>query len=343
MERKRNLNESFLDELRKSHDRIQLVGSGTFGDVFVAEEKATKEKVAIKRLKKSVNNNNSSSSSYNILMEREISILRSLSHVNVMSIRDVIKVDDNDCVLMDCMQHDLGGLIQNFHHQFTYGQIKCYAKQLAEGVAYLHRSNILHRDLKPANILVSKNHIIKISDFGLACIYYQGIVHEDCEMVSLWYRAPEILMGSRNYSFEIDVWSYGCILVELLQKKPFLAGTSSQEQAQLVYEVFGLPWQNGWPECRQLSKWIGSTSGGTKQNLTDYFKKINGNSTYYYFTKEAIKLLERLFTYHPVKRIHMEDVVGHLYFNGEKPEPYEPGVLMVLKGENYSTLNKRKK
>lgn len=351
MTEKKRDRDSFVNELKKSHDRILLVGSGTFGEVFVAEDKTSKKMVAIKRLRQPSENKQQAAEAYKRVMEKEIQTTQSIPpHPNIMAIQSLIKINENDCVLMDCMSHDLGGLITNSSRlHMTHGQIKCYAKQLATGIAFLHASGILHRDLKPANILVSSNHIVKIGDFGLACTQFQGKIHEDCEVVSLWYRAPEVLMRSRVYGFEIDVWSFGCILVEMIQKKPFLAGTNPTDQAQLIYELLGTPWSNGWPECRHLPGWIRQESNLQhipRRNLTEHFKSLSREvDTYHYFTTEAVRLIDRVFTFHPDHRIRMADVLDHPYFTGERPEPCQPEQLMRTQvGESfYSTLVNKKK
>ena len=337
-------NSTFINELKKSHERILLVGSGTFGDVYAAEEISSKEMVAIKRMK-IPSGRQAEMEAHQIVLKREQEITKKIgTHPNIMSVRGSIEIDGASCILMDYMHHDLGGLIENSKH-FPYGQLKCYAKQLATGIAFLHASGVLHRDLKPANILVSKNHLLKITDFGLACFHAKGKQHEDCEVVSLWYRAPELLMRSRDYGFEIDVWSYGCILVEMLQKTPLFAGKDPFEQAQLIYELLGTPWTNGWPESRKLPQWIRQENGLSipRQELTKHFKNLRDKvDTYHFFTKEVIHLINRLFAYRPESRILMQDVVNHPYFTVEKPTTCLPEQLPRTEKSFYSTLIKKK-
>jgi serine/threonine protein kinase len=334
--KRNNYNNRFDHLLRSSFDNCVIIGSGTNGDVFSVKLKNSEERIALKRLKTS---SDLSKEKQSILQKREIGILTELKHVNVMSIREVMEIDASVCLLMDCMQHDLAGLIHNLaiSRHFSFAQLKCYAKQVADGLAYIHSKNIIHRDIKPQNVLVSKNHVVKIADFGLACRHSNTTIHDDGEVVTLWYRSPELLMGENNYGFEVDVWSYGCLIVELFQKKPFICGRTPQEQIQMIYEKLGTPIENGWQEAINLPIWTKQEQAKIiKRDLKSLF--LNKQ----YFTSEMISLTDRLTTLNPRKRICSIDIVNHPFFS-ELPKFCEPSDLIVLQESNFSTIRQIKK
>ena len=122
---------------------------------------------------------------------------------------------------MEYMEHELKQLMENVKHEFTWGEIKCLIKQLLMGIEYLHSKNIIHRDLKPSNILYNNKGVLKICDFGLARKYNPSKQLTPV-VVTLWYRAPELLLGMERYTKAIDIWSIGCIFAEMLLKEPFL-------------------------------------------------------------------------------------------------------------------------
>jgi len=327
---KRTNNTNFENELRKSFDDHRIIGSGTFGDVYCAKDKKTHKIVAVKRIKPS-------DEKHKKIQKRELDIMQQLKHPNVIQINNVVKINESDCYVMDCMQHDLAGLIQNsnIYRHLPFSQLKCYARQIAVGLSYIHQNEIIHRDIKPSNVLISSDNIVKIADFGLACKHTKDTLsHMDGEVVTLWYRAPELLMNEDKYGFEIDTWSYGCLLVELLQRTPFIPGRTPGEQIQLIYETLGTPIENGWQEAISLPNW-------TKQEqclvINRDLKTLFAGKQY--FTTQAVCLIDRLLALNPRKRIHSVDIVNHAFFT-EFPVTSEPGDLITLNFSNFSTLLK---
>ena len=120
-------------------------------------------------------------------------------------------------LVFEYLKHDLQGLI-NMKLFLSLPQIKCIMHQILVGMAYLHKQHVIHRDIKGANILISQQGVVKLADFGLARIFYPGNekVHYTNKVVTLWYRAPELLLGSRNYTEAVDMWSVGCVFAEMI-------------------------------------------------------------------------------------------------------------------------------
>ncbi len=158
------------------------------------------------------------------------------------------------------MDHDLTGLFQHGNVSFETRHIKCLAAQLFRGLAFLHHKHIMHRDIKGANILVNRLGQLKIADFGLARAKqtdrYTGRIARDYDytnrVVTLWYRAPELLLGEQRYSYGVDVWAAGCIFLEFYTKQPVFRGNTEVDQSELIWRVCGSPTSATWPEGMAL-------------------------------------------------------------------------------------------
>lgn len=198
-----------------------LIGSGTYAKVYKAIDLRTDKAVALKIVQ--INQKEGMPST----ALREISIVKSVSHQNIIEILNVVHREDILCIVFEYMDYDLMVYIDQF------GNIDSLIGQLIDGILYLHMHSIVHRDLKPHNILVDKNGRLKIADFGLARTINVMDFSYSSEVVTLWYRAPELLMGYTDYKYEIDIWSLGCILFEMITKKPLLAGNSKESQLSL--------------------------------------------------------------------------------------------------------------
>jgi serine/threonine protein kinase len=198
-----------------------LIGSGTYAKVYKAIDTETQMVVALKEIQLNESEGMPSTAL------REISILKSSFHKNIVKLLQVIHTQDLLTIVFEYMDYDLMKYIQRQNN--TYKLIQ----QLVDGIQYLHSNNIIHRDLKPGNILVSKDGCLKIADFGLARMVSPMDYAYSSEVVTLWYRAPELLMGTSEYLYEIDIWSLGCILYEMIARKPLLEGTNKQSQLNL--------------------------------------------------------------------------------------------------------------
>lgn len=158
---------------------------------------------------------------------REISILKSTNHKNIVELLQIIHKEDMLILIFEFVDFELLKYIE------IHGDILYLIQQLIDGIRYLHSQNIIHRDLKPSNILVTKDGVLKIADFGLARAISPMDFSYSSEVVTLWYRAPELLLGNLNYLHEIDIWSFGCIVYEMVTMKPLLPGENKQSQLAL--------------------------------------------------------------------------------------------------------------
>ncbi|CAJ1943662.1 unnamed protein product [Sphenostylis stenocarpa] len=296
-------------------EMIKKINEGTYGVVYKARDKKTGELVALKKVKMNIERDGFPMSSL-----REINILLSLNHPSIVNVKEVL-VDDFDgtFMVMEYMEYDLKGMMEVKKQPFSISEIKSFIKQLLEGVKYLHDNWVIHRDLKSSNILLNHDGELKICDFGLARQYGSPRKPYTPVVVTLWYRAPELLLGAKEYSTAIDMWSVGCIMAELIAKEPLFRGKSELEQLDQIFRTLGTPDEKIWPG---LSKLPGAKAKFVKQPFNMLRKKFPAAS----FTglpvlsELGFDLLKNLLTYDPEERITAEDALLHDWFY-EAPLP----------------------
>lgn len=187
-----------------------VLGEGTYGKVYKAMMVRTGETVALKNMKLDSQEEGIPSTAI-----REIAILKELSHPNVVKLYDVLCKPGKLVLVFEYLENDLKKYMKSMNGRLTPGTIKNFAYQLVRGVEFCHSSRIIHRDLKPQNLLIDKDGNVKLADFGLARAFGLPVKTYTHEVVTLWYRAPEILLGAKEYSTPIDIWSIGCIYAEM--------------------------------------------------------------------------------------------------------------------------------
>jgi len=205
------------------------------------------------------------------------------------------------------MQSDLHKIIVS-PQPLTSDHVKVFVYQLLRGLKYIHSSNILHRDIKPGNLLVNSNCILKICDFGLARVWEQSEQgHLTHEVVTQYYRAPELLMGARRYTASVDVWSVGCIFAELLGRRILFQAQGPIEQLNLIIDLLGTP---------TLSQMKYACEGARNHVLKSPYRAPNIVKLYSLSpqaTHEAVHLLSQMLTFDPDQRISVEDALAHSY------------------------------
>ncbi|KAG2295298.1 hypothetical protein Bca52824_041967 [Brassica carinata] len=297
-----------------SHRRV--IGQGTYSNVFRACEVSTGRVMALKKIR--VQNFETENIRF---IAREIMILRRLDHPNIMKLEGIIASRNSNSMyfVFDYMEHDLEGLCTSPDIQFTEAQIKCYMQQLIWGVEHCHLRGIMHRDIKAANILVNNKGVLKLADFGLANIVTPRNKNQlTSRVVTLWYRAPELLMGSTSYSLSVDLWSVGCVFAEILTGRPLLKGRTEIEQLHKIYKLCGSPNEDLWEKNKLHPQ--------TKMFKTQHQYEGCLRERFEEFPKTAINLLENLLSIDPQKRGTASSALMSEYFN-TKPYACDPSTL----------------
>eukprot|EP00041_Stephanoeca_diplocostata_P007384 m.104457 g.104457 ORF g.104457 m.104457 type:complete len:312 (+) comp16849_c0_seq2:144-1079(+) len=290
--------------------KIDKLGEGTYGVVYKAQDRESGEIVALKRIRL---DNNEEGVPFTAL--REISLLKELKHPNIVRLYDVLHSDRTLTLVFEFCKQDLRKYLDSTSRdRVSPATVRSLLHQLLDGIAFCHAQRVLHRDLKPQNILINKKGQLKLADFGLARAFGIPVRSYSHEVVTLWYRAPDVLMGSQQYSTSIDIWSVGCIFAEMVSGKPLFAGTTSEEQLDIIFTALGLPVDAPWAEC--LPGYV-----PTMQRLIPKLPR-DGNGLMGSVARldaGGHDLLLKMLQYDPDARIAAADATQHAYFAAIPP------------------------
>lgn len=296
-------------------EKLNRIGEGTYGIVYRARDTKSNDIVALKKVRMERERYGVPLSSL-----REITLLLRILHPNIVSLKEVVvgRHLNSMFLVMEYCEQDLASLLDNMQTPYTESQVKCIMLQVFSGLHYLHQNFIVHRDLKVSNLLMTDKGCVKIADFGLARTYGLPEKPMTPKVVTLWYRAPELLLLAKTQTTAIDLWAAGCILGELLAHKPLLPGRSEIHQLDLIIDLLGTPNDSIWPGFSDLPALEHfSLRHQPYNNLKHVFPWLNPS---------GIRLLNFLFTYDPKKRATAEDCLQSSYFK-EPPLPCDPNLM----------------
>jgi cyclin-dependent kinase 1 len=231
--------------LENRYQKLEKLGEGTYGVVYKGYDIQNKIFVALKKFRLELDEDEGVSPT----TLREISILKKLNHANIVSLLDVCMNAGTKklYLVFEYLDFDLKTYIDSLPKEVPRRVYLSIFNQILQGIAFAHDQGVYHRDLKPQNILVSKEGIIKIADFGLSRSNNKKVKSLTKEIVTLWYRAPEILLGEKKYDESVDVWAIGCIFAEVIKRKPLFRGDSQIDQLFKIFKCFGTPSEKNWP------------------------------------------------------------------------------------------------
>lgn len=290
--------------IKDRYVNLKIIGKGAYGVVYSAYDRELEKEVAIKKIVKAFTHRTLAKR-----LLREITILKKINHENVIQLLDIQRPDnvtnfEEIYLVTDIMDTDLHNIIAS-NQPLTDDHIQYFLYQILCGLKYIHSAEALHRDIKPANILINSDCNIKICDLGLSVDDRDQFMTN--YVVTRWYRAPELLCGFQEYSKPVDVWSVGCIMGELLLRKPLFKGKSTADQLKCIVNILG---NQGFQEtnyANMMRDEVRDILTSTKQTKTlkSLFPKIDG---------KALDLLEKILRLNPEERLSVEKALEHEYF-----------------------------
>ncbi|KYO20004.1 cyclin-dependent kinase 4 [Alligator mississippiensis] len=291
-------------EVRAQYEPVAEIGVGAYGTVYKARDLQSGRFVALKNVRVPSTENGLPPSTL-----REVALLKRLEHFdhpNIIRLMDVCATmrterETKVTLVFEHVDQDLKTYLDKAPAPgLPPDTIKDLMRQFLRGLDFLHSNCIVHRDLKPENILVTSGGQVKLADFGLARIY-------SCQMaltpvvVTLWYRAPEVLLQS-TYATPVDMWSVGCIFAEMFRRKPLFCGNSETDQLGKIFDMIGLPAEDDWP--RDVSLPRGAFKARGPQPVKTFVPEIEALGA---------QLLLELLTFSPHRRISAYDALQHSY------------------------------
>ncbi|KAH8384052.1 hypothetical protein KR009_011874 [Drosophila setifemur] len=310
-----------MNTILDNFQRAEKIGEGTYGIVYKARSNSTGQDVALKKIRLEGETEGVPSTAI-----REISLLKNLKHKNVVQLFDVVISGNNLYMIFEYLNMDLKKLMDKKKEVFTPKLIKSYMHQILDALGFCHTNRILHRDLKPQNLLVDTAGNIKLADFGLARAFNVPMRAYTHEVVTLWYRAPEILLGTKFYSTGVDIWSLGCIFCEMvghslyallenllnlhlqIMRRALFPGDSEIDQLYRIFRTLSTPDESKWPGVTQLPDFKAKFP---KWEATNIPQVINDHP--------AHELIMTMLCYDPNLRISAKDAMQHTYFHNMQP------------------------
>jgi len=295
------------------YQQLDKIGEGTYGKVYKAKDKHTGELVALKCIR--LDNEEEGVTCTAI---REVSLLKELKHKNIVRLLTVDLTEKKLTLVFEFLDMDLKKFLDTNKGSVTVEHVRKFLHQLLESIEFCHDRSVLHRDLKPQNLLIKLDSLeLKLADFGLGKSCGIPVNKLTSEVVTLWYRAPDILLGNNNYGNGVDLWAVGCIFAEMVTGKPLVAGRNDQDQLKKIFELLGTPDETTWPTINgypnsknvtQLTKDHGTFEGRSKT--------LFASTAFVTLGTEGVDLLTRHLQYEPSERISAKEALQHPFCRG---------------------------
>jgi len=282
------------------YQKIEKVGEGTYGVVYKAIDTRTGELVAMKKIRSESEDEGVPSTTI-----REIAFLKELQHPNIVALREVLHCNKKLHLVFEFVDQDLRTHLESFPAYVPPAQVRSYTQQILTGLLFCHTHRILHRDLKPQNLLIDKKGNVKLADFGLARAFGLPVRTYTHEVVTLWYRAPEVLLNGKDYSTPVDMWSVGCIFAEIAEKRALFPGDSEIDELFKIFKVLGTPTEETFPGISSYQEYKATFPKWRPTALGPLVPHLDS---------DGVDLLSRMIQLDPAKRISARAALQHPYF-----------------------------
>ncbi|XP_053327325.1 cyclin-dependent kinase 15 isoform X1 [Spea bombifrons] len=287
-----------------SYLNLEKLGEGSYATVYKGISRINGQLVALKVISMKAEEG------VPFTAIREASLLKGLKHANIVLLHDIIQTKETLTFVFEYVHTDLSQYMTQHPGGLLPYNVRLFMFQLLRGLAYIHHQHILHRDLKPQNLLISYLGELKLADFGLARAKSIPSQTYSSEVVTLWYRPPDVLLGATDYSTDLDIWGAGCIFIEMLQGYPAFSGVSDIfEQLEKIWSVIGTPTEDSWPGVSQLpnykAEWLAQYETQPFENVWDRLGRTMG----------AEDLAQKMLKGSPRERISAEDALLHKFFS----------------------------
>ncbi|EJD76059.1 CBR-PCT-1 protein [Loa loa] len=310
----------------ETYEKLEKLGEGTYATVYKGRSRLTEKFVALKEIRLELEEGAPCTAI------REVSILRDLRHANIVTLHDIIHTERILTLVFEYVDRDLKQYLDDCQDAISIRNVRLFLVQLLRGLNYCHQRRVLHRDLKPQNLLINEKGELKLADFGLARAKSIPTKTYSNEVVTLWYRPPDVLLGSTDYSTHIDMWGVGCILFEMISGHALFPGSAVEEQLLLIFHMLGTPSSSSHPQiCNSTTFRLCRFPYYRPNSLQNACPRID---------QHANDLLHRLLQYEGRKRLSAADALQHSFLHSFLPRAifelsdYEsvmsvPGVRLV--------------
>lgn len=303
-----------LNEVEKAkYVKVRKVGEGTYANVYLGHLASNPSSlVAIKKIKIQADYKEGMAPD----AVRELKFLQELSHPNIISLLSVYSSKDQNLnlVLEYLPLGDLEGMIKDHSIQYSTADMKAWIGMLSRAVYFCHSNFVLHRDIKPNNLLISSSGSLKLADFGLARSFSTPGRPMSTNVITTWYRPPELFFGTKFYSGAVDIWSIGMVFAELILRAPYVWANTEIEQMAKICDTMGTPTEENWPGVTKLPKYLVQEPTRPLTSREEWGKRFGAVGS------EGVDLVVEMLTFDPRRRISAEGVLRHRWWSVE-PRP----------------------
>jgi len=319
----------------ETYTKLDKLGEGTYATVYKGRSRLTDNLVALKEIRLEHEEGAPCTAI------REVSLLKDLKHANIVTLHDIVHTDKSLTLVFEYLDRDLKQYMDECGSQLSMNNVKIFLFQLLRGLAYCHQRRVLHRDLKPQNLLINDKGELKLADFGLARAKSVPTKTYSNEVVTLWYRPPDVLLGSTEYSTQIDMWGVGCIFFEMVSGRPLFPGATVEDELHLIFRTLGTPTESTWSGIESNEEYTQySFSNYTGESLLTRAPKLAQDS--------SLGLLTKFLPYEAKKRISAQHSLKHPFFESlgrglhllkDQDSMFSLPGIMLTKDHNFKVSN----